>query len=203
MPNDFMDDLSIIKGLAKGSKKAFEELFKKYYSLLVVFASKFVNDIDTAREIVQDTFVHFYEKRNEIKIHTSLKAHLFQSVKNRALNYIKRDSIIKNHHLQIESDLKDSILVTDDEIEVSELQQRIYQAVNSLPDRCSEIFKMSRFDGLTNNEIAESLSLSKRTVETQISKALRIIREKLHDYSAIVVVGLFIVAVFFGVINKF
>ena len=190
-----MDDIQLIEGLAKGNRKAYEELFLKYYSSLVVFAQKLVNDTDMAKEIVQDTFVHFYEKRVEIKIHTSLKAHLYQSVKNRSLNYIKRENTIRAHHQLIESDLKDSQTVLNQQIEEVELEQRIFEAIKSLPDRCRDIFNKSRFEGMSNQEIADELTLSKRTVETQISKALRIIREKLHDHFLITVGTLIIITI--------
>lgn len=193
-----MEDLKLISGLTKGDKRAFEELFQKYYSLLVVFANKMVKDMDSAKEIVQDTFVGFYEKREEIKIHTSLKAHLFQSVRNRSLNYLKRENTIRNHHQIIESESKDDVLNFNDTIEEVELEQKIYAAINSLPDKCQEIFRMSRFEGLTNQEIADHLTLSKRTVETQISKALRIIRERLTDYLGVVVVGIMLLYFLFN-----
>lgn len=189
-----MDDLQLIEGLANGHKNAFELLFKKYYSVLVVFAQKMIGDTDTSKELVQDVFVNFYEKRKTIKIHTSLKAHLYQSVRNRCLNHIKRENTIRNHHQTIEVELKDSHVVLDKQIEEVELEQRLFKAIKSLPEKCRVIFEMSRLDGLTNQEIADELELSKRTVETQISKALRIIREKLHDHLLIGVGSTYIIS---------
>ena len=135
-----------------------------------------------ARELVQDVFVSFYEKRSEIKIHTSLKAHFYQSVKNKCLNQIKRDQIRRDHHANIFIDKKNDEAIFEDKLEETELEYRIFAVVQTLPEQCRRIFEKSRFKGDTNQEIADELNISKRTVETQISKALRVLREKLSDY---------------------
>jgi len=177
-----MEDSFLISGLMNGNKHSFEELFKKYYSPLVVFAMKMVKDDDLARELVQDVFVNFYEKRESIVIHTSLKAHLYQSVKNRCINYINRDKNLRQHHLIIEREGKENDLYIQNAMEESELDEKLMQVIHSLPEKCREVFEMSRFDGKSNQEIADALQISKRTVETQISKALKMLREKMSEY---------------------
>ncbi|HJZ40781.1 MAG TPA: RNA polymerase sigma-70 factor [Bacteroidales bacterium] len=167
--------------LSNGSMGSFEALFKQYYSPLVVYASKYVPDIDVAREIVQDFFVKLYEKRNSVNIDTSLKSYLYRSVYNCCLNYINHRNIREKHLKSIEfaREEDDSL---ENEINTLELQQRIYEVIETLPSRCRRIFKMNRLEGLKNEEIAVALNLSKRTVETQISKALKILRTKLDGY---------------------
>lgn len=184
--NSTKDDTLLIKGIEAGNESAFEELFLKYYTPLVVFARKVIPDEDLARELVQDVFVSFYEKRKELNIHSSLKAHLYQSVKNRCLNQIKRNQIRRDHHANIFIDKKNEEAFVEDKLQETELEARIFNIVKTLPEQCRRIFEMSRFKGLTNQEIADQLNLSKRTVETQISKALKVMRKHLKDYLPIV-----------------
>lgn len=187
-----MNEKDLLYRLSQGDKKAFEEMFSIYYQQLVVFATKFVYDIDLSRDLVQEVIVNFYEKHRVIEIHTSLKAHLYQSVRNRCLNYIKREQVIRTHHSSIYSDKKDDEQVFYDLMEETELENRIFQVIKLLPKQCQRIFEMSRFEGKSNSDIAEELSISKRTVETQISNALKKIRLKLSNYIGVTVVTIFI-----------
>jgi RNA polymerase sigma-70 factor (family 1) len=159
----------------------FEELFKQYYAPLVAYACKFVSDLDIAREIVQDFFVRFYEKRQSLTIDTSVKSYLFRSVYNCCINYINQKNIQDKHHRNIDMERMEEDNL-ENEIYTVELQYRISEVINSLPAKCQRIFKMNRLEGIKNDEIAAQLNLSKRTVETQISKALKILRQKLSDY---------------------
>jgi RNA polymerase sigma-70 factor (family 1) len=147
----------------------------------VVFACRYVYDIDIGREIVQDFFVRFYEKRHSITVGTSLKAYLYRSIYNSCINYINQRNIQDKHikNIVLEKDYEDNL---ETEINTVELQQRIYEVIEELPSRCKKIFKLNRFEGLKNEEIAKELNLSKRTVETQISKALKFLRRKLDHY---------------------
>ncbi len=180
--NNQVTEIELLKGIEKGQELAFKELFLRYYTQLVVFARKVVVDDDLARELVQDVMVNFYEKRGEIKIHSSLKAHLYQSVRNRCLNQIKHTQIRRDHHANIYMTHKNDEAYVDDKLEETELEQRIFSVIQTLPAQCKRIFEMSRFDGHTNQEIADQLKLSKRTVETQISKALKTLRTQLATY---------------------
>ncbi len=178
-----LPEKEILLNLSQGKESAFQYLFDEYYQLLVSFAYRYLGDLDSSRNIVQDIFVMLYEKRDEIKIHTSLKSHLYQSVRNRALNVIKREKMQREHHSRI-LDEQDGQDINDESWIVNELEGRIGNIVGSLPGQCQKIFRMSRQEGISNSDIAEQLSISKRTVETQISKALKRIREDLkkHGY---------------------
>ncbi|WP_439182541.1 RNA polymerase sigma-70 factor [Carboxylicivirga taeanensis] len=177
-----MSEIELLKGIEKGDEAAYKELFLAYYTQLVVFARKVVVDDDLARELVQDVIVNFYEKRGEIKIHSSLKAHLYQSVRNRCLNQIKHSQIRRDHHAHIFQLQKNDEAYIDSMLEETELEQRINSIIQTLPSQCKRIFEMSRFDGHSNQDIADQLELSKRTVETQISKALKVLRKQLAGY---------------------
>jgi RNA polymerase sigma-70 factor (family 1) len=163
------------------SIEKFEELFKRYYAPLVVYACKYVSSIDVAREIVQDFFVRLYEKQHSLSISISVKSYLYRSVFNCCINYLNQKSLQDKHLKSIDLD-KDDENSLENEINTVELQYQIYKVIDELPAKCKQIFKMNRIEGLKNEEIASRLNLSKRTVETQISKALKILRRKLIDY---------------------
>ena len=167
-----------------GRIDSFEALFKQYYAPLVVYACKYVSNTDIAREIVQDFFVRLFEKREVLSIDISLKSYLYRSVYNCCINYINQRSIQDKHlkNIDLERDDEENL---ESEINTVELQQRIYAVIDTLPTKCRRIFKMNRLEGMKNEEIALQLNLSKRTVETQISKALKILRRKLSDYMTI------------------
>ncbi len=165
----------------KDSIDAFEDLFKRYYVPLVVYAGKYVQGVDIAREIVQDFFVKLYEKRASITIDVSVKSYLYRSVYNCCMNYINQKNIQEKHLKNIDQEriVEDNL---ENEMNSVELQYKIFEVVESLPAKCKLIFKLNRMEGLKNDEIASQLNLSKRTVETQISKALKILRKKLAPY---------------------
>jgi RNA polymerase sigma-70 factor (ECF subfamily) len=169
----------MLEGIRKGQESAYRELFREYYRPLTVFALRYVNDLDQARDLVQDLFVHLYENRAAIQINTSLRAYLFQSVRNRCLNYLDQQKSRREHQDKIRiSALKEDNL--EAEIERNELEHRIFQIVDKLPDQCKKIFLLNRVKGLRNEEIAQQLGISKRTVETQISKALKVLKAKIQ-----------------------
>ena len=168
----------MIKGLRSGRDSAYEQLFKEYYKPLAVFASTYVEDIETGKEIVQDLFVHLYEKRKALAINSSIKSYLFKSVRNRCLNHIKHQQVIKMHSDHMKPVVEESENL-EDKIREAELQHMVSKVVDRLPPKCKMIFTMSRVMGLSNGEIAQELEISKRTVETQISNALKVLREKL------------------------
>jgi RNA polymerase sigma-70 factor (family 1) len=172
--------MHMIKGLRSGQESAYESLFKEFYKPLTVFALGYVEDLEAGKEIVQELFVHLYEKRKTLVITTSIKSYLYQSVRNRCLNHIKHKQVRKMHHDRIKPEMEESENL-EDKIRETELQHRVSNIVDQLPPQCKKIFNMSRVSGLSNAEIAEQLEISKRTVETQISNALKVLREKLDS----------------------
>lgn len=176
------NDHTLKQGLIAGNEGSYRTLFDDYYISLTVYARKFLGDMDTAREIVQDVFVRIYESRQQLGKVDFLKAYLYTSVRNSCLNYLKSDKLHQQHREKLRTEQSTK---TDDitgQIQESELEDHIFRIVAGLPDRCREIFRMSRVEGLNNDEIANLCKISKRTVETQISKALKALRLALAAY---------------------
>ena len=171
-------DINRIKGLRSGKESAYEQLFTEYYQPLSLFAVRYVSDLETAKEIVQDLFVTLYENRKSLLITTSLRSYLYQSVRNRCLNHLKHIQVNRKHleNLKLNQESSEDLQAS---IEKTELEVRIFKIVSGLPPRCQDIFKKSRVNGMKNIEIAELLDISIRTVETQISNALKVLLEKL------------------------
>ncbi|HCY40604.1 MAG TPA: RNA polymerase sigma-70 factor [Prolixibacteraceae bacterium] len=172
-------DQGLAASIRNSNQGVFELVFKFYYSGLVVYADKIVQNIDVSEDIVQSVFMKLWETRETIEIR-SFRSYFIQCVKNRCIDHIR------NQHVKSKFDHRISEtnqFVTDDDLWTkSDLAGLIEESVESLPPRCREIFKMSRYENLKIAEIAGQLHISTRTVETQISKALKILRLKLIDY---------------------
>ncbi|MDP3915855.1 MAG: RNA polymerase sigma-70 factor [Bacteroidota bacterium] len=182
-----IDEKDLIVRLKNGDQTAFELLFHFYYPGLVMYAIQFTTDRMEAEEIVQDFFVRFWQRHQQIVPSDSLKSYLFLSVKNGSLNFLKHKKI-EEKYIRSMTELSNNHLVYDPDLYIaSELQEKIKKSIDLLPEKCREIFIMSRMRGLKNEEIAAELNLSKRTVETQISKALKVLRVELKDYVGLLV----------------
>jgi len=156
----------------------FERLFRDFFPPLMAFARKILGDEDDAREVVHQVFINLWEKRSEIDLSTSLKSYLFTSVHNRSLNAIRdRKKFSSEEVPDVAGDWDVSA-----QIEGMELEGKIREAIDTLPEKCREIFEMNRFEGLKYAEIAGKLNISIKTVENQMSKALKILREQLGKY---------------------
>lgn len=171
----------LFEKVKKGDIKVFEALFHHFYGFLCEYASKILYDRDAAEEIVQDLFVEIWEKREKLSIETSLKSYLFQSVKNRCLNVIQHQKIKTKYAEKLISDTDPSVSVDEVYVEF-DLAEKIEAAIRSLPEKRREIFRLSREEGLKYREIAEKLNVSVKTVETQMSLAIKTLREKLKKY---------------------
>lgn len=156
--------------------------FKTYYQPLCNYAYSFIRNRDEAEEIVQSAFLSVWEKRDSLDIKTSLKAYLYTMVRNTSLNVIKHEKIKQRYvgeALAFEERSHDSVA---QKVLSSELEERIQHAMESLPEQCRLVFKLSRFEELKYSEIANQLNISIKTVENQMGKALKIMREQLKDY---------------------
>lgn len=172
-------DQSLVESIKNSNQGVFELVFNFYYSGLVVFADQIIKNTSISEDIVQNVFMKLWETRETIDIR-SFRSYFIQCVKNRCIDHLRSQQVKNKFDNRVpESDL----LVMDEDLWTkTELSDLIEQSVESLPPRCREIFRMSRYENLKIAEIADRLNISKRTVETQISKALKILRIKLSDY---------------------
>jgi len=172
----------LITTLKAGDLTAFEMLFRTYYQPLCNYAFTFVQDRDEAEEIVQSTFLNIWEKRENLSIHTGVKPYLYAMVRNACLNVLKHEKIKQRHATMEMAVAERSVESVARTIIASELETKIHQAMDHLPEQCRLIFKLSRFEELKYAEIAQHLNISVKTVENQMGKALRIMRDQLKDY---------------------
>lgn len=172
-------DQGLAASIRNSNQGVFELVFKFYYSGLVVYADKIVQNIDVSEDIVQSVFMKLWETRETIEIR-SFRSYFIQCVKNRCIDHIRNQQVKDRFDHRIRE--TDQFVTDDDLWTKTDLSELIDQSVESLPPRCREIFRMSRYENLKIAEIADQLQISTRTVETQISKALKILRLKLIDY---------------------
>jgi RNA polymerase sigma-70 factor (ECF subfamily) len=175
-------DKELVTELRNGNEVVFETLFKDYYERLCNYANTFINDIDEAEEMVQGTFLSLWEKHENIDIHTSLKSYLYWAVHNNCLNRIKHFKVRQEHSTEYLHYADIEYEQASQSVLSKELEQQINTAIESLPPQCQTVFKMSRFENLTYNEIAEQLNISVKTIENHMIKALKILREQLKEY---------------------
>ncbi|MFY0605420.1 MAG: RNA polymerase sigma-70 factor [Cyclobacteriaceae bacterium] len=176
-------DQLLVDRLRSKDTRAFELVFNQFYGLLKSYAMRFMDDPEDAEEIVQEVFVKFWEKCESIAPDSSIKSYLYRSVHNTCLNTIKHEKVKDSYRQYMVHMMEEASEDDFNEKETENLQKRIYDAVDDLPPRCSEIFKLSRFDGLKYQEIADHLGISIKTVEVQMGKALKNLRESLKDLS--------------------
>jgi len=158
----------------------FEVIFKTHYRYLYNLAYKITGDIGGSEDIVQNVFLNIWNKRDRIKIETSVKAYLHRSILNACYDFIAKSKKIVS--LDNSDYIEDSSEYTAHEIARNELQEKIETAIKNLPAKCQMIFSLSRFQGLSSQQIADELKVSKKTVDNQIGIALQKLRIELKDF---------------------
>ncbi|MGQ0561718.1 MAG: RNA polymerase sigma-70 factor [Gemmatimonadota bacterium] len=176
-----MTDHELLAALRTGSEEAFDAIFRTYYARLVRSSESMLGVLAPAEELAQDVMLELWRRRTSLVVETSLQAYLFRSIRNRTLNYIRHEKIVQRGaqhaaHEQSAAPAGERGIV-EEEIDVA-----LRNAMRALPPRCREVFELSRMQGLKYAEIATVLEISVKTVEAQMSKALRIMRERLADY---------------------
>ncbi len=169
--------------IKQGDEQAFELFFRKFYVRLCNFANKFLNNPEEAREVVQEVFCRLWERRELINPEDSLKSFIFKIIQNQSINILRKRKV-ESRYTEIYK------LVYCEHFDFSphesllakELEDSIAIAIGDLPTECRKIFELSRNEGLKYKEIAETLHISIKTVESQMSKALRNLRIDLSDY---------------------
>lgn len=178
MINNFDRDEILIKYLKKGNEKAYTYLVDNYHHILCLYANSLVRDKFQSEDIVQNVLLNIWKKRKEIKDDFNVKSFLLKSVRNEFIDqYRKKLSVVALEKIYI--DALDFVVETKDYEALENMAKTVNQEIIKLPTKCKEIFILSKQENLTNIEISEFLNISIKTVEAQITKAFRILRDKL------------------------
>jgi RNA polymerase sigma-70 factor (ECF subfamily) len=175
----------IAEKIGKGDIRVFEELFHQYYAGMCSYAESLVNKPEIAEEIVQDVFYNIWKNKSDLKINLSWQSYLYHSVFNNSMMYLRKSK----REMSLDEQWIENQSVTDenigDEMDAKELNTMIIYTLQTLPVRTQEIFNLSRFDGMKYKEIANKLSISVKTVEANMGKALKALRSSLSDFRKI------------------
>ncbi|WP_281225521.1 RNA polymerase sigma factor [Flavobacterium aquiphilum] len=177
---DFDDNVILIKSLVDGEEKAYKFLLNKFHRKLHAYAMTLVNDHSMAQDIVQNVFLNTWKSRNKLKPEFPIQSFLYKSVYNEFINSYQQNKakmLLQQKYLESIQ----NVVENTDESTVERMIALINQEIKNLPPKCQQIFILSKKEGLTNIEIAEYLDVSIKTVEAQISKAFKILKEKLKD----------------------
>lgn len=176
-----MNDSDLLERLRRDDRAAFDVIFRAWYSRLVSFADSILHDRAESEEVVQDVMLGLWRARHTLSAGSSPQAYLFRATRNRALNQIRHRKVQlkKAHLLKTEDSVAEIGHAT---VAEGEIRQALEGALDELPPRCREVFELSRNQGLSYAEIAATLEISVKTVEAQMGKALRVLRERLAPW---------------------
>ena len=178
MPEKLQD---ILARLQADDKALFRQLFHQYYPMVCRTSFRVLREIQQSEDVAQNVFIRFWEKRKELNIQTSLPAYLSRMAFNESLSYLRKQDRISTKTAEAPVSLHSAPSVEEQYIG-QELDGHIREAIGRLPPRCQEIFALSRYEELSYREISERLDISPKTVENQMGKALRLLRESLKPF---------------------
>jgi RNA polymerase sigma-70 factor (ECF subfamily) len=175
-------DSELLEQLKAGNSHAFAAIYDRFCSVLYRVAFRILNDHDLAKDVVQEAFIMLFEKSNE-RVIDNLKAYLFQTVKYRCFMHLRAGRISEKHLHQMSLIIASNTL--EEEMDAKELQFVLNKSIATLPERCREVFYLSRIEALSNKKIAERLKISHKTVENQITKALKILHTSVNKLAVL------------------
>ncbi len=172
----------LVKRIKEGDIAAFEQLFKSSYMSLLYYSISITGSKEISEEIIQELFYYIWKERDKLQIMSSLKGYLYKSVKNRSIQYLHS----KCFNMQFKSSSEVEMNTGEDgesNMELKDLENVILKSMEMMPIRRAQIFRMHRFDKMSYSEIAEKLSLSIKTIEAEIGKALKTLRREVKKYN--------------------
>lgn len=176
-----IDDRELLARVRAGETSAFDAIFRANYALLVRVAESMLRERATAEEIAQDVMLELWRRRESLDVTDSVRGYLLQATRNRTLNELRHRAIERKSEPQIIEGAR-GFASTDAAAREGEIEIALQAAVAELPDRCRQVFELSRAEGLKYSEIATRLGISVKTVEVQMGKALRLLRERLKAW---------------------
>jgi RNA polymerase sigma-70 factor, ECF subfamily len=180
--------------------KEFEIVFREHFTPLSNLAYTVVRNTDIAKDVVQQVFLKFWQIRDEVSIQSSVKSYLYRAVVNTSLNHIKKEKRFTSIEIQHIDTVYGQPETPSEVLAENTVEDKVHNAIKELPPMCREVFQMSRFSDLTNKEIAEELNITVKTVEKHITKAMKMLREKLQPLMGmeIIILLFFIVLIYFS-----
>lgn len=192
IPDNDPTEQQWLTALKAGDESVLRLIFNRHYPLLLGDVYKIIQDTDTAKDIAQEVFVELWRKRSTLDIHTSLRAYLRRAAVNRALNFIKSNR--RYIFAAPDENLPDSSETAGFDSSAVDfnagMENALHQAIEGLPEKCRLVFSLSRFEQMSHRDIAEQLDISVKTIENQITKAMKILRSimiKHREMSQIVI----------------
>ncbi|QGY44769.1 RNA polymerase sigma-70 factor [Maribellus comscasis] len=171
-----------------GDERIFQEIFKANYNLIVGFCKQFIFDLDMSRSIAQESFLKLWLNREKVQTENGIKSFLYTAARTQCIDYLRHEKV-KSSFEKRETVLLRDILESYDfnRIEFFELEEAVSRAIDNLPERCRLVFFKSRYEGKKNREIAEELGIALKSVETNITRALKSLRKNLAEFLSILI----------------
>ena len=176
-----MDDRNLIDRIRQDDSAAFDSLFRAWYPRLVRYAETMLHERAAAEEVAQEVMLAIWKGRRQLRIAESVGGYLFRATRNRVLNELRHRKIHEKA-LPFLGAPAEAPADAEDRLQDESIQNAVRAAIAELPQRCREVFELSRVQGLRYAEIAEAMDISVKTVETQMGKALKLLREKLGPW---------------------
>ncbi|MDO6429862.1 RNA polymerase sigma-70 factor [Flavitalea sp. BT771] len=173
----------IWRSIQKRDGQAFEHYYKEHYRTFLLAACNYLKDPGLAQEVVNDVFLRLWEDAGSITIQSSLKAYIYRAVVNRSLNELDKHKRERAHQAELRHRPEETFELK--EMEENELKIRLYKAIDQLPEQCLRVFRMSRFEELKQQEIADRLGISIKTVKNHITHALKQLNRVLSDWNSL------------------
>lgn len=174
----------LLSALRFGNEAALRQIFDRHYPLLLSDIYRLIPDESTCQDLAQELFVDLWNKRESLDIHTSLRAYLRRAAVNKSLNYIKASRKFQFEDSEDLGHLPDTSTQDASKREKQDtLEDALHAAIDTLPEKCRIVFNLSRFEQLSHREIAEKLGISVKTIENQITKAMKMLRDALANHS--------------------
>jgi RNA polymerase sigma-70 factor, ECF subfamily len=174
-------DHELLQRLRSGAEDAFDAIFRTHYAPLVGLAESLVRERAIAEEVVQEVMLELWRRRETLFVEESLRAYLFRATRNRALNHLRHERVERRGEPYARGETATPAVGAQRIVE-REIDAALKDAVQDLPERCRQVFELSRAHGLRYAEIATTLGISVKTVEAQMGKALRILRDRMSPW---------------------
>lgn len=189
--------------LKNGDENAFKIIFRSFFEPIVNFADEYICEFEVSRNIAQTVFMKLWENRDSISPDLNLKSYLYTSTRNLCISHLRHLKAQDNYFERKKKSYEDFLLNQEalsyldfNAIDLDSIESIINSTIDSLPKRCKEVFLLSRFDGLKNQEIATRLGVSVKSIEANITRALKILKENLKDYLPNAILTIFIDTLF-------